>query len=225
MKIQKSSNFDSLFTSNVPEGSFEDHVPELKKNIKKESKTKDTSWRQLENQKAMKRSAEGDLGKNRILNSGVGGEKNEKNSLNFIGSQNKNSIWNSEKLQALSGTPSDDEKTAQEKDRVKKVKAGWEKERLDEISKGIIENALDGGVKSANVQDGSTGKRDLPQNNISIFDENDFQRIPDKTSGEKLKDKPKVAKDESWKKTGKSTKLDSTSFFENLLNRLQENGE
>jgi len=223
MKIQKSNNFDSLFSSNVPDGAFEDHVPELKKNVQKEAKTKDQSWRSLENQKAMTRSAEGDLGANRVLNSGVGGEKNESNSLNNMGMSNQNSIWDSGKLQSLSNTPSDDEKTAQEKDRIKKVRAGWEEDRLTQMAESVIENALDSGVKNVSTKDASVGKRDLPTNGISIFDDSDFQRVPEKTAGEKLKDKPVQAKDESWKTTGASTKLDSTNFFDNLINRLQEN--
>ena len=225
MKIQKSNNFDGLFSSNIPDGAFEDHVPELKKNIQKEAKSKDQSWRELDNQKAMRRSAEGDLNENRVLNSGVGGEKNDSNSLNFIGGKNQNSIWESDKLQSLANTPSDDEKTAQEKDRIQKVKAGWEEDRLTQMAEGVIENSLNDGVKNISAKDASTGKRDLPTNSISIFDESDFQRVPEKTAGEKLKDKPKQAKDESWKRTGSSTKLDSTNFFDNLLSRLNENGE
>lgn len=226
MKISKSNTiYDSLFTSNTPNTPFEDHVPELKKNIKKESKSKDESWRDIDNQKAMRRSAEGDLGTNRVLNSGVGGEKTEKNSLNFIGGKNQNSIFDSDKLKSLAQTPSDDEKTAQEKSDIAKVKAGWKEENLTRMAEGIIENSLNGGVKNAHTTDGSAGKRDLPQNNISMFDNGSFDRIAEKTDGEKLKDKPKKAKDESWKRTGKSTKLDSTNFFDNLLNRLQENGE
>jgi len=226
MKIQKSDSiYSGLFSSNVPEGPYDEHVPELKKDIKKEAKSKDTSWRELDNQKAMTRSAEGDLGVNRVLNSGIGGEQSDSQSGNFIGGTDKNSIWDSGKLQALSSVPSDDEKTSQEKDRVMKVKAGWEEDRLTQMAEGIIENTLDSGIKNINAQDASAGKRDLPQNGISIFDEGDFERIPEKTSGEKLKDKPKQAKDDSWKKTGKSTKLDSTDFFNNLLSRLQENGE
>ena len=226
MSIRNSKDiYSSFFTSNVPDTPYEDHVPELKKNIKKEAKARDESWKDLGNNKAMRRSAEGDLGSNRVLNSGVGGEKTESNSLNFIGGKNQNSIFDSGKLQSLASTPSDDEKTAQEKDRIQKVKAGWEEDRLTQMAEGVIENSLNGGVKNVSTTDASAGKRDLPQNGISIFDEGDFQRIPEKTAGEKLKDKPKIAKDESWKQTGKSTKLDSANFFDNLLNRLQENGE
>lgn len=222
MKISKSSTiYDSLFTSNTPNIPYEDHVPELKKNIKKETKNKDQSWRDLDNQKVMRRSAEGDLGVNRVLNSGVGGEKTEKNSLNFIGGKNQNSIFDCDKLKTLAQTPSDDEKTAQEKSDIAKVKAGWKEDRLTQMAEGIIENSLNGGVKNVSVIDGSAGKRDLPKNSISIFDQGDFERVAEKTDGEKLRDKPKQAKDESWRKTGKSKKLDSTDFFENLINRLK----
>jgi len=224
MKVQKNDNiYASFFTSNVPDVPYSEHVPELKKDIKKEAKAKDESWRELENQKAMTRSAEGDLGGNRVLNSGVGGEKNESNSLNNMGMSNQNSIWDSGKLQSLANTPSDDEKTAQEKERIQKVRAGWEEDRLTQMAEGVIENALNGGVKNVSTKDASAGKRDLPTNGISIFDEGDFERVPEKTAGEKLKDKPVQAKDESWKTTGASTKLDSTNFFDNLMNRLQEN--
>lgn len=226
MRIQKQNGiYSGLFTSNTPSESLENHVPELKKNIKKESKTKDTSWRSFENQKAMRKSAEGDLGVNRVLNSGIGGEKSESQSMNFIGNQNQSSIWDSEKLQKLSQIATSDEISKQEKSDIQKTRAGWKESSLTELADNITKHSLKIGIEKMPVQDGSAGKRNLPTNNISIFDNNNFERIAEKTDGEKLKDKPLKAKDESWKKTGKSTKLDSMSFFDNLLSRLNKNGE
>lgn len=212
---------NSLFSSNVPEGSYQDHVPELKKDIKKESK-RDDSWRDVESQKAMRKSYDGDLSSNRVLNSGVGGEKSESQSMNFLGSHNTNSIWNSKKLQDLTKVADSQERIAQEKSDIAKVRAGWKQENLDELAENIKNHALnDKAISRLATQDGSEGKKSLPQNNISIFDSEAFERIPEKTAGEKLKDKQETPKDDSWKKASKAQRVtDSVDFFDNLLGIL-----
>lgn len=228
MKIQKSDSLEGLFSSNIPSGSYKDHVPELKKDIKKESK-KDDSWRNVENQRAMRKSVDGTLDANRVLNAGNGGEKSESQSMNFLGSHRANSIWNSKKLQDIAKVADSQEKIAQEKADIAKVRAGWKQENLDELAENVKKHALNDGVAPMSVQDGSEGKRTLPQNNISIFDSDAFERIPEKTAGEKLKDKPEKGQDDTWKSAANSkaqSTTDSTDLFNNLLSRMnQKDGE
>lgn len=227
MKLHKSDSFDGLFSSNVPNGSYKDHVPELKKDLKKEAK-KDDSWRDMDNQKAMRKSYEGTLDANRVLNAGNGGEKSESQSMNFLGSHNANSIWNSKKLQDLAKTADSQERIAEEKADVARVRAGWKEENLTELADNLKKHALNDGVTPMSVKDGSEGKRQLPQNNISIFDDEAFQRVAEKTEGEKLRDKPEKVQDETWKNASNSKAqytTDSVDFFDNLLKRMNKDGE
>ncbi len=174
----------------------------------------------------MRKSHEGDLSGNIVLNSGVGGEKSESQSMGFLGAENSNSIWNSQKLQDMAKVADSQEKIAQEKADIQKTRAGWKEESLNELADNVAKHALNDGVSSMSVKDGSEGKRQLPQNNISIFDSEAFERIAEKTDGEKLRDKPEKAQDDSWKKANNSkaqSTTDSVDFFDNLINRLQEN--
>jgi len=67
------------------------------------------------------------------------------------------------------------------------------------------------------------------QNNMSIFDSNDFARIPEKTGGEKISERVAEERsqvDSSWRNNGKSlTSSEVTDrFFDGLLEKLDENG-
>lgn len=63
------------------------------------------------------------------------------------------------------------------------------------------------------------------RNNMSIFDSSDFERIPEKTGGEKLSEEiteKRAEVDESWRTNGKSIKSSEITdrFFNGLLEKL-----
>ncbi|HUS49095.1 MAG TPA: hypothetical protein VMZ91_02965 [Candidatus Paceibacterota bacterium] len=60
-----------------------------------------------------------------------------------------------------------------------------------------------------------------PTNNISIFDDKEFERLPEKSAGENITEinqKKKNEKDVSWKNSGKN--LTSKDFISNLVDNL-----
>ena len=69
----------------------------------------------------------------------------------------------------------------------------------------------------------SGSKYSMPQNNISIFDSAEFERIPEKTAGEKL-GKKEVVKDESWKDIRKATTTNDkfNKMFDDITNNEKE---
>lgn len=67
------------------------------------------------------------------------------------------------------------------------------------------------------------------RNNMSIFDSSDFERVPEKTGGEKISEQVaerKAQVDESWRKNGKSLKSSEITnrFFDSLVEKLESNG-
>ena len=94
------------------------------------------------------------------------------------------------------------EKIAEYKAEDKKTKADLDREmRLNETVEAI-ENKADTRKVSGvtNIGDMKEVSYKSPTNSISIFDTGDFQRIPEKTDGEKVSERARQekAKDDSW---------------------------
>lgn len=86
-----------------------------------------------------------------------------------------------------------------------------------------IDQRKDAGVRSVGAQEAHKYDNKLPMNGISIFDTDDFQRVPEKTAGEKRRDEIKEAakapKDRSWVQNGAKT-VTSTDIVDNFINSL-----
>jgi hypothetical protein len=154
------------------------------------------------------------------LSAGGGSIKETGGPNKFIGSESHNSIWNTEKLAELKQSKDNKEKTTEEKQSITNVRASMRKERIDAMVEGIKsgEQRKDATVASIDSSDGQSYH--APTRGISIFDSAEFERVPEKTDGEKSADsarKPKE-KDESWKELHRP--MSSKDIVNNLFEKL-----
>ncbi len=109
----------------------------------------------------------------------IGGPKKQ------IGSETSNSIWDSGNLEKLKNSVDNKEKTAKEREDINKLRKGMKQERLDEMVANLqdTDTRKTSTVNSMAPHAGSRYK--TPKNAISIFDKGEFERVPEKTDGEK----------------------------------------
>ena len=103
-----------------------------------------------------------------------------------------------------------------------------EKERMDTLAEILSSPQNGSSVHRTGTGNSESTEFKASKNNMSIFDSNNFSRIPEKTEGEMLSEK--VAKkraeiDSSWRNNGKSLKSSEvqSNFFDNLLENLDSN--
>ena len=214
MKINKAGDtFGGLFSSSSEK--FADHIPEMKKDIKKQTKTKDTSWMNPQNQRPIK-SAQTSQSSS-VLSAGRGGEDFSKSGNRFQGFDTNNSIWDSNKLKFTE--KSNDEITRDEKLEIERVRKGMKQDRLDQMISDLEKAPIHAkkSVFGESNKDASTVNKYVPKESNSIFDKGNFERVDEKTAGEKLKDIPMKEKDKSWMEPKSSKRDAGTDFFENLM--------
>lgn len=127
-----------------------------------------------------------------------------------------NSIWDSEKIAKASKSIDSQTATKLEKEKIKSQR----KQAEDKLTNDLLDNlkSIDqrkgSSVSSLNVLSDNSNTK-LLNNNISLFDDADFERVPAKTAGEILSEevtKKRNEKDYSWKNNGKCiTSQDITS--------------
>ena len=147
-------------------------------------------------------------------------------------SMNPNTIWDSGKLAEASQTPSGDEqikasKDAQEKFAADQKQQYWEAIQTKMGDPEVIQS------KAASVANVSTkegvGNQNMPANSMSVFsDERKFENIPEKTSGENLKNvveerstKKEAAKDE-WNRVAPAERVNTRSSIDKIFEGLVE---
>lgn len=135
----------------------------------------------------------------------------------FMGSQTNNTLWNPDLVEKLGEIPDSKERMIEEKAENERYRKGMKKEQLDKMV-DVLQNTDQ--RKTSTVVGMSTfqgSNYNTPQNNMSIFDKEDFERVPEKTHGEKIAEesrKPKE-KDDSWQHpTRKTLKNSIDKFFE-----------
>ena len=118
-----------------------------------------------------------------------------------LGSQTGNSIWEPDRVEKLNGTKDNREKTIEDKAEIESLRKSMKAGRLDEMVEAIkaTDTRTDSSILSKPSFAGSNFKK--PQSGISIFDNGDFERIPEKTEGEKMAEEVRKAPepDDSWK--------------------------
>lgn len=214
MKLQpiKNEKFSSLFSG--PEKDFKDHIPETKgKKPRKEAKKHYTP--DAETQKAQKMDNNSALNSrgDKFLSAGEGNINNQGGSSNYIGKGTNNSIWDNGVLDRLAQSQSNHEKTKEEKSDTEKTRNGFKQERLD----AMVSSLQNADTRKANTigdltsSDGSSGRQNyrLPTNNISMFDSGDFDRVPEKSVGDEIREAARTPKekDNSWREMKPTQKL------------------
>lgn len=137
----------------------------------------------------------------------------------YIKSETSNTLWNSDKTAKL--TKDNKEQTIEEKKSVATNKREAEQKRMDDLVEELKTTELSktSNITTAGYLKGSNYK--LPNNNMSIFDTQDFQRLAEKTEGEKLTEnvqEKKNQKDESWK--GDKKAVSSLDLIKGYFNKL-----
>lgn len=133
-----------------------------------------------------------------------------------------NSIFDIDKGCRLSGSIDSKTKTNLDKEIIKNNRRTLEQNRMNELANNIkdtIQGKSNSVSSSASFQ--GSNYKDI-KNGFSIFDNQDFQRVPEKTSGEIVSEeisKKRSQKDDSWRGGGKSKTTQEAvgDFFNNLF--------
>jgi hypothetical protein len=198
-RIQKNSNPSNLFST--PDKPFSEHVPELKKDLVK-AKQRDDSWKKIENQRT-KKSTYNDLtyaNENKILNAGKGEIKDNISTNKYMGYDNNNSIWDTNKISDRSKLKSNSEITKEQKETEREIKNSFRSERLNDMLESLQSTDLRkaSNISSLSSQESTNHKRTT---GISVLDDSkDFSRVSGKTDGEKLVEANRKKKEERKEK-------------------------
>jgi len=143
----------------------------------------------------------------------------------FIKSESSNTIFDSNKTSKL--IMDNKERTIKEKEHIATNKRVAEQNRMDEMAKAVKDIDMTKGSSVSSMGEYSGSNYQRSNNNMSIFDTKDFQRLVENTEGEKISQdikERKSQKDESWKNSGKTvtSKDINNRFFNGLLSNLEK---
>ena len=118
--------------------------------------------------------------------------------------ENSNTIWENDKLAHIG--IDNKTKTIQEKEEIATNRREAEQKRMDSLTEVLrtTDQNKASTILLNGTQEGTNYK--INHNNMSMFDEKDFQRLDEKTGGEKISEDVKNKnnqKDESWRNGGK----------------------
>jgi len=143
----------------------------------------------------------------------------------FIKSETSNSVWDNSKIEKAA---KETKTTIVNLEDPKILRQNAEKERLDRLIASLQtvdqrKAATLSSTESAGNYQGEHYK--VNNNNMSIFDTDDFQRLSEKTAGEKVTEETtqrRTQVDESWKTNGKSTTSSDVinRMFDNLNTKI-----
>jgi len=163
---------------------------------------------------------------NSVLNAGGGSIRDEGGPRKYIGSETQNSIWDTDVVEKLSGTLSNKEKTDAEKENRQAMRKSVRQESLDNMTEALSQTdtrkASD--VSSLSERE-SVNYRKPVSNNLSIFDSNVFDNMPEKTAGEIMADNVRAEKeaDTSWRNNKGTFK--SKDVVNRLFNDLMKDSK
>ena len=163
---------------------------------------------------------------NSVLNAGGGSIRDEGGPRKYIGSETQNSIWDTDVVEKLSGTLSNKEKTDAEKENRQAMRKSVRQESLDNMTEALSQTdtrkASD--VSSLSERE-SVNYRKSSSNNLSIFDSNVFDDMPEKTAGEIMAENARVEKeaDTSWRNNRGTFK--SKDVVNRLFNDLMKDSK
>ena len=157
-----------------------------------------------------------------ILSAGKGSVTDFGGPSKYIGSQTSNSIWDSGVIESLAGEQDNGEKIKEENLQLKSNRNAIKEERLDNMAQSLQETDMRKADSVASSGEFSGSKYSMPQNNISIFDSEEFERVPEKTAGEQLE--KEVVKDDTWKDIKPATKTSDqfNKMFDNMTDNEKE---
>jgi regulator of replication initiation timing len=141
-----------------------------------------------------------------------------------------NTIFDNNKLSILSNNIDSKLKTKADKEEISTNRRIAEQSRIDNLVTSLKEGEkpIISSIFRTETGYSDTSNYKSPSLNMSIFDNTNFERVPEKTVGEKVSEDVSIRrsqKDDSWKNNGKSisSKSISNDFFDNLVNNLGKN--
>ena len=139
----------------------------------------------------------------------------------YIKSETSNSIWDSEVIDRQKEAQDSKERIQAEKQQIQKLRDDIKQERLDKMVEAIQGTDTRKASTVTRMADAGSDTYKAPQNGISIFDKGDFERIAEKTEGEKIRDRARAPKekDESWKEIrgAQSTSKVTSALFDQIF--------
>ena len=209
-------------TDNPRSPSYE---PELKKNVKKANR----DWAQPTQASKLDASQKNMLGRGSTIGSArAGGLSDVGGPVRQMHTATNNSIWDPKIQETIRKTETTGEslhrKNAEADAAVKQIRQSDRNFHInkDEIIKGVREHGMPSAhsvsANSAHATDSSNYGTKVPSHQISIFDQQAFERLPAKTAGEAIHDAAKARqtkKDRSWAQptVAASTKQQLSALF------------
>jgi len=139
----------------------------------------------------------------------------------YVGSETSNSIWDTDKTARLAKETDSKTRVQEEKAEIATNRRTAEQQRLNDLAEALkkTDQRKANSVTPMSSQQGSNYK--VPVGGLSIFDTKDFDRVAEKTGGEKVSEevaKRQAQKDDSWKHDGRpvSTKDITNRLFDSL---------
>lgn len=217
----------------------EEYVPEMKSATRKKVSSKDRelneeeiaameAYNALHKKPAQHTPVLSNISSKRIL-SGKGNDQTDfGGARKQMGYERNNSIFDTEVIERASKVRSNDEilrdasQKKEEERSVAKKSSRYETidgesivEKLQQLNQGKAN-----GITSASVQEAHAYDKKLPSRGISIFDTDDFERVPEKTAGEmrrsEIKESAAKPKDRSWVQNG-SKSVTSTDIVDKFI--------
>jgi len=122
-----------------------------------------------------------------------------------LGSETSNSIWNTNTLKELKESQDNKQKTHLAKEALKNKRDETKEKQLNQMVNALdsTDTRKDSTVLNKASFKGSNYQ--ISQNNISIFDTEEFERVPKKTHGEKVAEEARTIKEKDglWEKVAK----------------------
>jgi hypothetical protein len=140
----------------------------------------------------------------------------------YVKSETSNTVWDTDKTARLAGEAAGSKTETQvEKERIATNRREAEQRRMAELAETLkqTDQSKDATVTRLSDQGGSSYR--VPSSGMSIFDTVDFERLAEKTGGEKISEDTatrRAFKDESWKNSGKA--LNSKDVMNRLFDHL-----
>ena len=171
--------------------------------------TPEKTLKQLsEEQKSKKLSSNFDIGmtSKHISSARTGDISDMGGPSTFTKSESANTIWDANKNAKAAESMDNKTKTLKDKEEIASNKREAENERMNDLVDTLKSTIQDkaSSISSAGTLSGTNYK--VSKNNMSIFDNQDFMRLTEKTGGEKISDDLKERKgqvDDSWRDGGK----------------------
>ena len=165
-------------------------------------------------------------GKSRILSAGGGVVKDTGGPTKHIKSETSNTVWNPDAIEKMTKDKGSDEESKENKESIKALRDKVRHADANKLAEQLKDTDTRNGstVMPATSQQATSFNAQAEGSGLSIFDDSmDFDRVPEKTAGEKLtgvaKRRAQRKADREWaqKHGTTSTKKITSSMFDGLL--------